>query len=144
VSAADAVPVPPGGWRPFVVMASLVAGLMLVFALAGCKHGPRLDKALDGIETGAVAVDIVLDEQVDAWAEFVDAQVEHCGAELDAGHISTRAELDDCLGPAAHADKVRQFLEIAVDLQRSIADAVPRLRELEAEISDLAGPVLEK
>jgi len=122
------------------------ARLALVAALAlpaACKHGPGIDKALDGIETGAVAVDVVLDEQVDTWAAFVHERVEYCGTELDAGRITTRDEVEECLGPAAHADRVRQFLEIAVDLQRAIADAVPRLRELESEISELAGPVLE-
>lgn len=107
--------------------------LTLVFVL-GCK--PGLDKAISGIETGAVALDVVLDQQAQTWADGVDAQIALCRAE---GHETKEARAS-CMGWAGEGEKVEPIFEKLVEVQAALYDALQTVKALEEQL----GPYLEK
>lgn len=108
--------------------------LLSLIAALGCK--PGLDKALKGIETGAVALDVVLDQQAEVWSDGVDAQIAMCRAE---GHKTEEAKRA-CMGWAGEGEKVEPLLEKLVEMQAVLYDSLQQVRELESQLA----PYLEK
>lgn len=108
--------------------------LIPIVMMLACK--PGVDKLLTGIETGAVGLDVVLDEQADTWSDGVDAQIALC----EAGGHETKEAKATCMGWAGEGEKVEPLFEKLIDVQAMLFDAVQKARELE----DMLGPYLEK
>jgi hypothetical protein len=112
-------------------MRRAILSMFLVTSM-GCK--PGLDRALHGIETGAVALDTVLDQQVEIWDKGVTAQIELC-----RGH-ETEAARRECMGWAGEGKKIEPLFDDLVKLQAALFESIEKVRELEKEL----GPYLEK
>ena len=106
--------------------------LLPVLLVLGCK--PGLDKALNGIETGAVALDVVLDEQAQVWADGVDAQIELCRSH------ETKEARAECMGWAGEGEKVEPILDELVKMQALLYESLQKVRELQETLQ----PYLEK
>jgi len=89
-----------------------------------------LPKALDKVEVGMVAVDVVVDKEAEMWTRYVDGRI----AECQAKEPLRPEERDACLGPAVHSPKVEAYLEALVAGQEAMSAMLKVVRDLDADI----------
>lgn len=110
-------------------MRHLLPIAFLVGVLCSACAG-SLPRALDKVEIGMVAVDVVVEKEAEMWARYVDGRIAECKAKEPL----SPEQRDACLGPALASPKVEAYLEALVAGQTAMAAMLDAVRQLEADI----------
>jgi len=112
---------------------SLFAALLALSFLPGCSAA-SIPRTLDAIETGAVALDVGVDNLSGVCVEYMGSEVARCE------RVADDAEALDCIKPARQrAEACKAFVDEVVRLQTAVAESVDRLREVWPDVE----PVLQ-
>lgn len=116
---------------PLSVLGAIALLCVLLVALGGCAS---LGKAVDGIEKGAMVVDILLDEEAEHVDQFVTGEIARC----EALHPDDLGGFDQCIAPAEKYQRAfKGVVEAAVPIQEAAFKSLGRLREQVAELERL-------
>ncbi len=116
----------------FAFLIAMAVGLLIVFAVAGCRDAPNTTTALDVANRALVGVDIATDILVDNVAQAREARVAACRDPNLAGE----RERADCMGKFAEplepkVEAAGRAYDAIVQGLDDLANAIGELEELQ-------------
>lgn len=107
--------------------------LLTALVSCGCAHGKTIDGTLNGIEAGAVGLDVVVDQIAEQWSDYVNLKIAAC----DRRVLDTHQERKQCLGVAAEGDKVEKLMQSIRDGQADLVRILAAIREAHEDVAPL-------
>lgn len=115
-----------------VKFSAVIVGLALT--MTGCA-GSTLPSTLDVVERGVAATDILAEEIGESCRAYMLAEVDRCSLEPQDGEAIACVEHARDIGLRCKA-----FVDVMIEMQEAVADALPKLRVMYSEIE----PVIRK